>query len=406
MLRPLASARSRRVLAAGVATTIALTVSACSSATPDTTQAAVDDRGCITDFNEDTDYFPAKSEVEDAENFSISYENSYQVLTVAQPFPGAGAESWVLVQCGAPTPDLTGDLADATVIEIPITSLYAASTTHLPSLVELDRLDVLTGVSNGAYVSNAEVHQAVQDGEVAEFAMDGAIDTEVVVTNAPDVLMTGEMDDPTHPTLRDAGVAVVANAEWLESGLLGRAEWIKVVAALTGDEERAAEVYADIKSRYQGVAAQAQGKEPVDILIGNIHDGTWSMPSGGGYVGQLIRDAGGTYPWIEEQQAGSLPMDFETVFVENGDAEIWFINDTTITTIEGLLAQNEQYGNLTAATDGQVWNANKAIGPGGGNDYWERGVLRPDLILSDLVKILHPDLLPGHELEFYQPLTR
>jgi iron complex transport system substrate-binding protein len=32
-------------------------------------------------------------------------------------------------------------------------------------------------------------------------------------------------------------------------------------------------------------------------------------------------------------------------------------------------------------------------------------VARPDLILGDLVAILHPDLMPGHDFAFYTKLT-
>jgi iron complex transport system substrate-binding protein len=41
----------------------------------------------------------------------------------------------------------------------------------------------------------------------------------------------------------------------------------------------------------------------------------------------------------------------------------------------------------------------------GGNDYWESGIVHPDVILADLVKILHPDLLPDHELYYYQHIN-
>ncbi|WP_064256563.1 hypothetical protein RBB84_15125 [Rhodococcus sp. D-6] len=72
-------------------------------------------------------------------------------------FTGAKSESYVLVKCGAPAPELTGELATAQQIHVPITRLYTGSTTHLPLVIELDELDALTGVSNGSYVSDAAV---------------------------------------------------------------------------------------------------------------------------------------------------------------------------------------------------------------------------------------------------------
>ena len=383
-------------------TATSLLLAGCSSSASDTDTALAAD-GCITDFDPTVDYFPDKSEIVDAENFSITYENSYQVLTVDEPFSGAKPESYVLVKCGAPAPDLTGELADAQQIQVPITSLYSGSTTHLPLVTELGLLDVLTGVSNASYVSDASVIERVGSGAIAEYAAGGTVDTEAVVLAAPDVLMTGGTDDPAYAQLRDAGIGVVANAEWLEASPLGRAEWIKVMAALTGTENEAAQVYDGIRDSYLEVQAKATGAEPVPVLLGGMSQGTWYMSSGGSYMGHLFTDAGAQWPWQDVTSTGSLPLDFEAVVADASDAPTWLVVNSW-TSIAEALADDERYGSLAAVGTGQVWNANKALGPNGGNDFYERGVLRPDLILADLVAILHPELMPDHEFTFYQRL--
>ncbi|MGX6508725.1 ABC transporter substrate-binding protein [Rhodococcus sp. SJ-2] len=393
-------AASPKVLVSLVAVGVVLT--ACSTATTAPEMDTTAD-GCITDFDATVDYFPDKSEIVDAENFSITYENSYQVLTVEEPFPGGSPESYVLVKCGAPAPELSAELADAQQITVPISSLYSGSTTHLPLVTELDVLDVLTGVSNGSMVSDTAVVDRIAAGDVTEYASGGTIDTEAVVVAAPDVVMTGGMDDPAYTQLREAGIGVVANAEWLESSPLGRAEWIKVMAALTGTQARAEEVYDGIRSDYLEVADKAAGAEPAPALLGGMSQGTWYMSSGGSYMGRLFSDAGATWPWQDVTSTGSLPLDFEAVIAESSDAPTWLVVNSW-TSIGDALADDERYGELAAVGTGQVWNANKALGPGGGNDYYERGVLRPDLVLSDLVAILHPELLPDHKFTFYQQL--
>ena len=55
--------------------------------------SALHDRDCITDFRSGTDYFPDKSTIVDATNFTLSYHDSYQVLTVEQPYPHGRPES-------------------------------------------------------------------------------------------------------------------------------------------------------------------------------------------------------------------------------------------------------------------------------------------------------------------------
>lgn len=382
-------------------TAAALVAAGCSTAT-DTEGLASD---CISDFDPTVDYFPDKVEVTEAENFSITYENSYQILTVDEPFPGGDPETYVLVRCGAPEPALPDDLAAAQQIPVPISTLYSGSTTHLPLITELDVLDVLTGVSNAAYPSDPAVRERIDADEIAEYAPGGTVDAEAVLIADPDVVMTGGTDEPAYAQFRNAGIGVVANAEWLESSPLGRAEWIKVMGALTGREAQATEVYNDIRQRYVDAAATAADAAPVPVLVGSMMQGTWYMPPGGSYAGRLLSDAGAQWPWQSSSSLESLPLDFETVVLQAADAPVWLVMENNWTTQADILAADERYDGLAAVSEGQVWNANRAMGAGGGNDYYERGVLRPDLILSDLVAILHPDLRPDHEFTFYRQVS-
>lgn len=380
-------------------------LAACGEDDPSPTAASAPDaRGCVTSFDTEKDYFPDHSALEYAKNFTVRYEKAYQVLTVREPYPDGKPESYVLYRCGTPEPEPGGDLAAAPRIEVPIESLYSGSTTHLPLLVDLDRKGVLTGVASGASVVDKDIRARLDADEVAEYAPGGQIDTERVVAAAPDVVMTGGTDAAEYKTLRDAGIPVVANAEWLESDPLGRAEWVKFMAALTGDEAKAAKVFGQIEADYQAIAAKVPGTDPTAALIGTMYQGVWYMPSGGSYVGKLLADAGASYPWADETDTGSLELDFEKVFTESGSAPVW-LADGEWKTLADVTADDSRYGELAAVRDGQVWTNTLTVGPGGGNDYWERGVTRPDLVLGDLVAILHPDALSGHDFAFYKKIT-
>ncbi|MGW7428171.1 ABC transporter substrate-binding protein [Streptomyces sp. NPDC054861] len=400
-------APGRRQAAAAVFLAAALTLTACGgdSGPPADAKAAAAGKGCIEDFDPAKDYFPVKSTVKHAENFTLRYEKSYQVLTVKEPFPKGKPESYVLVKCGAPKPELTGELASAQQVTVPVKSLYSASTTHLPLLTETGTLDVLTGVASAVAISSAEVLERVRAGEVVEYAKDRTLDAEAVIGAKPDVLMTQGTDDPQYPKLRQAGIAVVANAEWLEPSPLGRAEWVKAMAALTGAEQRAGEVFDTIEGDYWKVAAKGAqavtAGRPVEVLPGTMYQGTWSMPAGGSYAARLIKDAGGTYPWAGERGTGGLQLNFEGVYAKGGRAPVWIADQQWKSTADAVKADS-RYGQLKALTGGAVWTNTKAVGPGGGNDYFERGVLRPDLVLADLFALIHPDRAKGHTFTFYQ----
>ncbi|EID15505.1 periplasmic binding protein [Mycobacterium xenopi RIVM700367] len=381
-----------------MAACLALIAGACASP-PDT--GARPNPACISGFKPDVDYFPDKSTVADATKFTISYHHSYQVLTVQQPYPNGRPQSYVLVRCGAPPPQLAGELTHAQQITVPVTTLYSASTTHLGMISELGQTDVVTGVASAANVVSPRLRQRIAAGRVAEFAPGGQVDAEAVIAARPDVLVTQGTDDPSYAKLRDAGVGVVADAEWLEPTPLGRAEWVKVFAALTGTERKADAIYRKLRDDYRNVAAKTARVRPVEVLPGEMYHGAWSMPAGGAYAGRLIADAGGGYPWAGDKRAGSLQLNFESVYAKAGQAPLWLVISNW-TTINDALAQDNRYARLAATRTGQVWSATKSLGPGGGNDYWEHGVARPDLVLSDLVAILHPGLAPGHRFQFYR----
>lgn len=366
-------------------------------------------QGCITDFDPHTDYFPNKSTLSEATNFGIEYHRSYQVLTVHRPYLGGKAVSYVLVRCGAPAPALSGEpdpeLAQAQQITIPVRSLYSGSTTHLAMITELGKAGVVTGVASPAAVADPQIRARIDAGEIIGYAPGGQVNIESVLQAGPDVLVTQGMDDTGYPKLRDAGIPVVADAEWLEPTPLGRAEWVKVFAALTGTERQAGQAYESIRNRYRALAAQVSGAKAVDVLVGTMYSGSWSMPTGASYSGRLVADAGGSYPWLTDDGAENRQLNFESVYTRAGSAPLWLVTEDW-KTVDDAVARDSRYGELTAVRAGQVWSATKAISPGGGNLYWERGTARPDLLLGDLVAILHPELGTDHVFEFYRRVDR
>jgi len=63
-----------------------------------------------------------------------------------------------------------------------------------------------------------------------------------------------------------------------------------------------------------------------------------------------------------------------------------------------------RYRSFSAFQDGSIYTYSKKKGPKGGLEYFELAYVRPDLVLKDLIKILHPRLLPDYDLYFYRQL--
>ncbi len=396
--------RSRRLWWPLVAAAIAGAVSVTDAPLAGTTSPASNvTRGCLDRFDASEDYFPDKATIEDAVHFSVTYHRSHKVVSVRAAGPDSHAERYVLVQCGAPAPKLDGDLAGAQVATVPISSIYSASTTHLPLLVDLNRLEVLTGVSQIRHLTGDEILKRAANGQVREFAPISTIDAELVVSQRPDVLMTAGATSAALAVIRSAGVPVVANHEWLEPTALARAEWLKLMALFLNEARAAQQRYGAMKARYQTLSRRAiavpEARRPT-IMTGRGTRGDFVIAGGRSYVAALIRDAGGRYVWADNTAEGSATIDLEAQIRRAGHADIW-INGGGWPSLEAMVKDEPRYAEFKAYRTGQVWVYERHMTPAGANDYWSRGVSHPDLVLGDLIKIFQPTLVPTHELRWY-----
>lgn len=369
------------------------------------------DAECVADYDPDVDYFPDKIEITHAEGFEVEYFNNYKVLRTLIPYPGATeAVEYVLVQCGTPAPE---GYEGAQMVEVPVDSFAAFSTTQIPHLKELGHLDALVAMDTFGYqlVYEPDVQDMIAAGEVVDLGSGTTVNVELALELAPDVVMANGFDPATdaHPVLIDAGIVAVLNSEWLEPTLLGRAEWIKFTAAFFNEEARAAEVFDHIISEYQVVsdlAASVPEDERVTVLWNSYstYSESWIIPGQQTWVGQLLRDAGVNYVLMDEVPDQSKDFSFEPVIEAGLDAPLWIPNAFLVNTLDDLLAQDERYADFAAFQSGNVYNDTNRVSAAGGNDYWESGVTNPHLLLQDLVRIFYPDLLPDHELVYYKKL--
>ncbi len=371
---------------------------------PQTAPVANLTQGCVGQFDPSTDYFPEKVAIEDAATFSIEYRRSYKVVTVKEGYQGGPAERYVLVQCGTPAPALTGDLAAAQVVIVPITSLFAFSTTHLSLLADLHRFDVLTGVARNDMAMDPEAAARMKTGKVIEFARLGlVIDVERVVAARPSMVMASGTSTATLGVIRSAGVPVVANTEWLEPSALGRAEWLKYMAVFLNEEGKAQALYGAMKARYRALSRKAtampESERPL-VMTGRSSRGQFTIAGGRSYVASLIKDAGGRYAWADDTSVASTSVDLEAQIHRASNADVW-INGGGWKNLADMLDDEPRYAAFKAYRQGQVWVYERRQTPTGGNDYWSRSVTHPDIVLADLVKMFHPALAADHAFEWY-----
>ncbi|MCS6814997.1 MAG: ABC transporter substrate-binding protein [Cyanobacteria bacterium] len=367
----------------------------------DTSTAVV--QPCVTSYSPDRDYFPNKVKFSYAQGVRVDYHRHYKVVAVPGQMNQAPI-TYVLVQCGTPIPtEIKG-----TVITVPIATIAALSSTYLPHLDVLGLLDRLVAIDYVKQINNPKVRELVKQGKVHEVGADNTVNVEQLLNLDPSLVMTYQLSgaavDYTERLAR-AGMTVAVNAEYLETSPLGRAEWLKFTALFFNQEAAANRVFAGIVERYRRIAAMAaRVSDRPTVMAGLDIGGTWYMPGGKSYMARYFRDAGANYLWADNPATGSIPLSFEAVLDRASQAQFWFTSSLTWQTQADILAADPRYQNFTAVQTKQVFNNNARVNATGGNDYWESGILQPDVVLSDLVKILHPQLLPSHQLVYYRRL--
>lgn len=336
-----------------------------------------------------------------AKGFGLSHAPHYTIVTVYNPWkPGEVYDTYYLVKH-----DSISVPANGHKVKIPLESLMVNSSTHLGFLDMLGELERITGVSSADYVYNPYIRQRLADGKIKDLGDSFDLDIENLLLLHPQAVMTTayNADDENSKRMKQTGLALLYNIEWQERSLLGRAEWIKFVAAFFDKEALADSLFNDVEQRYLAIRKQASdlpGRP--SIFSGQDFRGTWSMPGGQSYTAQLFRDAGSAYHFANDSTTGSIPGTIEEALMTFSIADIWV--GTQAASLQELGDTNIKYRLFKAFREGKVYNYNKRSTPSGGNDYWESGVARPDLLLKDMAKVCHPGLFPDYELTYMEPL--
>jgi iron complex transport system substrate-binding protein len=332
-----------------------------------------------------------------AEGFAIIENADFKTLVVYDPWQSeAMLAKYYLVRN-----DSTDVPLDGMKVKIPVESLAVTAVTQIEFLNLLHEIDKISGVCSPELIYNQELQHKYQVGKIENLGDAFNINLEKSLKLNPDIVMMSgfKQDDPYAKRVLQAGVSVVYNNEWMESSLLARAEWIKFVAAFFDKTEEADSIFNGVAQAYESVKEKAQAiQDKPKILTGSNFRGTWYMPGGKSFMAQLYHDAGADYRYADDGSKGSLPLSVESVLVDFSDADIWL--NCNFTTINELIQVDKKHALFQPVQTGNVYNFNKRMLKSGANDYWESAVARPDLLLADVIAVLHPNLLPDHELVY------
>ena len=346
-------------------------------------------------------------ELKYAEGFNVAYYENYKVLTITKPWPKAEKTyRYALVSKeNMAKSSFAKDDYDAIIVN-PVETLVVTSTTHIPALELLNVESSLIGFPGTDYVSSEKTRQRINDKKIRELGKNEGINTEVLLELNPDVVVGFGVDgvNKTFEVIKKASIPVIYNSDWVESSALAKAEWIKFFGVLFNKEKEADSIFNQIENDYISAKMLAKKAEHrPTVLSGAMHKEVWYLPNGSSAEAQFLKDANVNYLWSETTGNGSLALSFEVVLVKAKDAELW-LSPSYYSNFEQLKTANSLYTNFEAFKKKNIYTFANTKGETGGVLYYELGATRPDLVLKDLIKIAHPELLDGYKPYFFEKL--
>ena len=300
--------------------------------------------------------------------FSITESGDTTIVTVASPWQA-------------------GTTMARYALTTPYQRIACTSATHVGFLRELGLTDRLVGVCVPDRIYNLTDGQRAS---IADLGDDMKPNLEAILLAQPDaiVVSTYGEGDATVAQIASLGIPVIYCNEWTETTPLARAEWIRFFGACFGCQQRADSIFRAVTTAYNRIALKGESTG-VSIMSGQSFRGTWYVPAGGTFMGKLFRDAGADYCYADNPSTSSLPLTFEQALQSFSTADVWV--GCSARSMEELAAIDEKHAWFEAYKNHRVYNFYHRTLPSGANDFWETGVVHPELILQDLQTILAND---------------
>jgi iron complex transport system substrate-binding protein len=339
-----------------------------------------------------------------AQGFTLNHYKNYTKLVIKSPWKNADKDfTYILKEKNKSIPD---SLKNFQIIEVPIQKMVATSTTHIPALELLEALPTLIGFSGLNYISSPKTRARIDAKQITEIGNNESLNTEILLSLQPDLVMAFGVDGSNKAleNLQKNGLKVLYNGDWLEENPLGKAEWIKLFGALYLKNEKANEIFKTIETNYQNTQKLAlKNSIKPTIMSGAMYQNVWYCPAGNSWMAYFFKDANANYIFANEIQNGSLSLPFETVLKSCKNADFW-IGTSQFTSFSEMKNNNENYKNFKSFQTKKVYTTSLKKGTTDGIIFYETASQRPDLVLKDLVYILH-QVPKNHQLVFFDPLN-
>ena len=327
----------------------------------------------------------------------------YTVVMIRNPWDTLKVlHTYLLADREKPLPE---HLPEGTVVRTPLQKSVIYSSVHCSLWSELDELKGIGGVCGLEYIKLPQIQEGCRNGSIVNVGNSMNPDIERIIDLRPDAILLSPFENSGgYGRVGKLNIPIIECADYMETSALGRAEWMRLYGLLLGKEAQADSLFAGIEKEYLTLTQQVKSqnlKRPT-VISEMKNSSAWYIPGGNSTMGHLYQDAGADYVFAYLSNSGSVPLAFETVFDRGGNADIWLIkyNQPQDKTYSELERDYAPYARFKAFQDRKVYGCNTNHVP-----FYEESPFHPELLLKDLIKIFHPELLPDYDFKYFSNLA-
>jgi iron complex transport system substrate-binding protein len=352
-----------------------------------------------------------------AQTFSVHERDGYRIVDIEASVVSWGGSAGgprqrarlVLAPKGMEPPALTGDLVGATLIRTPVARIAVNDQPHEAIVRALGVADRLVAVGGHSSFDDA-IRARVRAGEIHQvgYGWHQAPTLDALVASRPDVFIA-RMADLTHTQhmerVRDLGIPVLPTFIDAEPRYMGHVDWVRLVGMLTGREREADAFVAEVTAEVARLKQLAATQPRRSLLWAWYQSGgdRWSVTQRNGEAA-LIRDSNAelvlSAPDDPELDTFSR-LSTEQLLEGATRADCWMIRDplSSVYTDQRVLQRFKAY-----VENNVFWQHGAKNPHADAWEIWEMGVIRPDWVLGDIIKMVHPALRDGH-WRYFAPET-
>lgn len=329
-----------------------------------------------------------------AKLLSMQRTSHYTLVTVGDPWKGGVLHRYVLVPRDSMLPD---DLPEGTLVRTPISRALVYSSVHTSLMRELGALDAVRGVVDSQYFNDSTLTAGIKAGTIADCGNSMNPTVEKVIDMQPDAILLSPYQDASYGQIAKLDIPLIECADYLEYDPIGRAEWVKFYGELVGKRAEADSLFDAVVTAYNDVKRKAAGAQTRPTVVTEmVISGVWNVPGGQSYMARILNDAGGKYLWADDQNTGSLALDFNQVLAVAQDADYWFIKWTNINSLSDLQGANDLNKEMAAFKNKRVYVCDTDK-----TRFFDRIPFHPELLLREFAAIMHPELFTDYKNQMY-----